>query len=307
MSASLSSNASAPRNAPTPLMQQPPMIFLLGLVGVTLLTACVAVIILTIKLGSDTASPQVSRANPSATPPNQPTVITQVPPQPKPRPESVATVIPKQEAKAGAEGTVIPKQEPRPPTATDANAGNATNPWSLTSPNAMGVPVRGHTAIIVDAVEQSEPFLAPVLDALVNGLAHDQPNTTASVFYINDNQIKSFGGNPAAVGSETSNNLAAFQESIEPAGRTGFWKGFDAGANSDASQIVIITGRKSWDSSIRYLKQKLKPDGDDKAPLVTFVHIDADVPSLGDALHESSNDYVTIPLDQLNAWQSAAR
>jgi len=44
----------------------------------------------------------------------------------------------------------------------------------------------------------------------------------------------------------------------------------------------------------------------DNAPLVTFVHINVEVPSLRDVLRNSSNGYVTIPLDQLNAWYDTA-
>lgn len=259
------------------------MIFLLGLVGVTLLTACVAVIILTVKLGSDSPSSQVARAQPPVKHPPQPTVVTQVPPQSKP-----------------VNNNVIPA----PPAATTVKAVDAENPWSLKTPNVLGVPVRGHTAIVVDAIEKSEPFLAPVLDALDTGLGHAGGNATASVFYINSDKIKSFDDNPAAVGPATSAKLSAFQKSIKPDGRRGFWKGFDAAASSGASQIVIITGRKSWDSSIPFLTQKL--NSADNAPLVTFVHIDADVASLRNTLRDTANGYRPIPLDQLNAWHNAA-
>ena len=308
MSTSMPRNAPVSPAAPTPLLQQPPMIFLLGLVGVTLLTACIAVIVLTIKLGNGNTTTVVTRAEVRGAPPAQPSVVTQVPaspkpePKPKPAPSSAATVIPKQEPKPPA--TVIPEPQPKPPAATAVSAATTENPWKLTTPNALGIPIQGHTAVIVDAVEQSEPFLDPVMAALVSGLSHDQGDTTASYFYINENKIKPFDDNPIPPGPNSADQLAGYQSSIQAAGRRGFWNGYDAGVKSGAGRVILITGRKSWDQSISFLKQKMQAG--QEPPQITFVHIDAEVPGLRDALAEFGNAYVTIPLDQLQTWQSTA-
>jgi hypothetical protein len=259
------------------------MVIISAALGAPTLVAILGILLLVMmKSGDDNRNAQAS-VMPSAS------LAPTAPPTPAPAPVYTPTPTP------------APVYTPVPVVTTPALSVSPDNPWGLTSSNVMGLGITGQTVVVFDAVEQSAPWFDAMNRLVRDGLAKPSP-AQAAVVYISDGKAQDTG--MVMTGTTLSGRLTGLQRSIRPVGRSGFWNGIDAAMALQPTQVILVTGRTSWSSSIPTFESKLKLRGQ-TVPLhvVGMVGANADLEGL---TRRTGGRYIPSSTAQLSGWLNEA-
>ena len=142
---------------------------------------------------------------------------------------------------------------PVAPVAPDAPAVDPDNPHGWSTPTVLGQPLAGHTAVLVDAVEQSRPWMGSVNRSLLETLSKPGQDETVSVFYVHDGEVSALPRQPLRPGRAVRSSLARLQREAPAAGKKGFYDGLNAALDARPDHVLVITGRQEWDKAADYV------------------------------------------------------
>ncbi|BAM02943.1 zinc ribbon domain-containing protein [Phycisphaera mikurensis] len=127
------------------------------------------------------------------------------------------------------------------------------NPMGWNTPTVLRQPIAGHTAVLVDAVEQSRGWIDDVNATLLATLSRNGDGEKVSVFYVHDGEVSRLPRQPLAPGRALRASLAKLQEQAPAAGRKGFYDGLHAALGARPDHVIVITGRREWDKAADYV------------------------------------------------------
>ncbi len=286
--------AAAPEPTERPFEWQP------ALIGATLTLSSVAILLVLVMLlvnwrGSG-GGPSTAVADQS---PRNTADMTPVAADPRPAATPTPTPTPRPAATPAPRPAAQPQLAPRAAAPNDPD-----NPFTMNRPNVIGLPARARTAVVVDAIAKSKPWLNDVNAALRAGLARPGGGATVRVFYLSDRKVHTTSDQFTATGRAFSDTLTETQQKIKPAGTSGFWTSFDAALASGADRVILITGRTKWAPVLEMMRNKI--NGSPRKPSLSVVNLDASVPDLKKFVSEMRGDYESISTQQLERWRQQA-
>jgi len=140
----------------------------------------------------------------------------------------------------------------------------ATPPAATTGPDVLGLnPGPGHTVVLLDAIERSEPWLDRAKGKLIEGLTRPGPaGATFSVAVMNDGNGHGLINRPLTYGPAAAAPLGKALDPLGATGSGGLSAGLEAAGKLGADQIVFITSRDSkWGGAVSFLEKKLLVNG----------------------------------------------
>ena len=216
------------------------------------------------------------------------------------RPPRGIAALPQQPDRPPPPPRLTPPTPPTPPveTSPDPTTDTPPAPTTGTQPNdLLGVPLDRPTAILVDAADLSQPWLRSMHDLLVNRLS--QPGGPASLYYLSGGKVQAFSGNPFDRGPDRAGEIAVFQRSIRPQGRSGFWSGLDALLASGQPNVIFVTGRSEFASSADRLVRDIQAANDVKQ--FVFIQVGDKSDDLQRVANQVKGQLVTTTPEQLQA------
>lgn len=173
-----------------------------------------------------------------------------------------AEAAPQREAKA-TPPTSAQSATPTPRTATPAAPVVAPSATSAKA-NVLGMTLsRGHTVVLVDAVEQSRPWMNQAKAKLIAGLSQPGlPGATFSIAVINNNSGRSLTNERLTYGPAVAGKLRSALNPLQIKGTKGLGTGLDTAGKLGADQIIFITSRNQrWGAYVTFLEGKLSLNG----------------------------------------------
>jgi hypothetical protein len=132
----------------------------------------------------------------------------------------------------------------------------------MSQPNVLGQPLpAGHTAVLLDAIQISSPWLNDAKAALLSGLTRNSPrDRTVSLVVSRDGSTTRFDANPFSPAPARLSPLSSFLGPLNASGRGGLSSSLDAAVETGADQVIFITSRASgWKGYLNTLRTKLSP------------------------------------------------
>ncbi|MEM9883249.1 MAG: hypothetical protein AAF800_10065 [Planctomycetota bacterium] len=150
---------------------------------------------------------------------------------------------------------------PTPPAATPADPNNI---FTMRRPHVLGLPLEnGHTAVLFDAIERSEPWFDDGKAALKAGLTRSGNNQArVSLVTTRNKRVSRLGDAPLTPAPARLGELSRFLDPLTPAGSGGLGDALDAAVATGADRVVFVTSRSDhWGGYLGTLKGKLSPAG----------------------------------------------
>lgn len=130
--------------------------------------------------------------------------------------------------------------------------------------NVLGMTLSpGHTVVLLDAVEQSGPWLSRAKAKLITGLSQSGPaGATFSVAVINNNSGRSLTNRRLTYGPAAAGPLRTALTPLQIKGTKGLGTGLDTATKLGADQVIFITSRSTkWGPAVPFLQSKLNANG----------------------------------------------
>lgn len=137
----------------------------------------------------------------------------------------------------------------------------SANPYTLDTPNVLGLPIDGPTSIIVDASGSSRPWLRLVQDQLVAGLTGHVSQTPVQLIYAGEPEPVSLRDGPVPLAQIDREALIAFQDDQRARGVAPLGLAIALAVNGTPARVVLITGQTLYGADADTVVEPLRAAG----------------------------------------------
>ncbi len=194
------------------------------------------------------------------------------------------------------------------PAATTPPPRSSDNPLLMNQPNVLGLPLSAdHTAILLDAIEISSPWLDDVKPALLAGLTQSAGNRRVSLLYSREGAPTALSANPFTPATNRLSTLTRFLNPVSASGRGGLSDSIEAAVDTRADDMIFITSRTSgWGGWLGTLDAKLTANN--SRVRLHVIQIGEANDALKGYVESAPNNgtYLNLQPAQLQQWRSAA-
>ncbi len=177
-------------------------------------------------------------------------------------------------SRAGADAAPTPQAAAAPSAASTVRSPASSSvrnpvaapaaPSPVNGPSVLGLaPGKGHTVILLDAIEKSRPWFDRAKAKLIAGLSRPGPaGATFSVAVINNNGGRGLINRAVEYGTPAVNPLRKTLPPLKVSGSKGLGDGLDAAIKLGAERVIFVTPRENgWSGALTFLEQKLSSGG----------------------------------------------
>lgn len=175
------------------------------------------------------------------------------------------------------------------------------NPFTLDKPNALGLPLRKSTVVVVDTSAASEPWLQSVKDALAAGLGGHEGGSQVDLIYATMYGPVTLNRGLASVGGITRDAIASFQSQVTAKGEASLSKAVAMAMERSPSHVIIIAGSPPDDAAAIEVALSKNPE-----LVVDALAVGRDVLELEDLARRFNGRYQLITDTRLSEWRDAA-
>jgi hypothetical protein len=168
------------------------------------------------------------------------------------------------------------------------------NPFTMKQANVLGVPIRGRTAVVVEAGDRT--WLSTVKSAIEEGLARSPATSKQQIIFFTDQAPRVFPEVPARVAQ--AQGLPEFLREVSSSVDAQADAAIDKALEGDPQQIIFITGGEVPASVQLKLSEALQG----KSIRLDVVSIGRDQPALAGLAEAFDGMYLTMPANQINEW-----
>lgn len=180
----------------------------------------------------------------------------------------------------------------------------AVNPLTLDKPNALGLPLRQRSVIVVDASDSSSAWLADANAALKAGLTR-AGGSEVEVIYAAAAGPQALFSRTRPLADVTAGSLAALQAKVPVSGTASLVDAAKQAAAADPTHIVLITSQRPTDDETTRLRGAV---GDKPDLVFDAVAVGRESVALDDLTKAFSGlgRYTRLSADQLASWRAEA-
>jgi hypothetical protein len=174
--------------------------------------------------------------------------------------------------------------------------------------NLLGQPLPGqHTAVLLDAIEISGPWLTDVKAALVLGLSQSaEPGQRVSLLYSRDGNATVMDASPFTPAGARLSGLSRFFNGVDAAGRGGLTASLTAAVETGATDLVFITSRASgWAGYLSRLEQMLTAQQRVRLHVIQIGDTNDDLRAF--VRGANGGTYTNLTAEQIQNWRNATR
>jgi hypothetical protein len=175
------------------------------------------------------------------------------------------------------------------------------NPYTLSSPNVLGLPLRGDTAVVVEASGAARSYLDAVNAALRLGLTQFGDDRVRLVYATADGPaVLDAAARPTRAITATA--VAELQEQVRPRGVVELRIALAEALQPGVDHLVLILPHRIEASDLREALSTVIA-----APAtIDIIHIDAPEPALRQIAETNGGRYLPLTSTQLADWYRAA-
>lgn len=174
------------------------------------------------------------------------------------------------------------------------------NPTTLEAPNVVGMSLGPKPAVIVDASEQSKPWLAQVNRLIAAGLTRGDSGAQVALMYAVPGDVAVFDGGMQPIGSLSAQRITRFQEGITASGRPALRQAIEAAVEMRPQAIILVIGRRLDDAEARRVRSTLEGA---TLPL-DVIAVGRDDAALDQLTRDTGGRYQFVGRATLDNWQA---
>lgn len=177
---------------------------------------------------------------------------------------------------------------------SDVEYDPAANPYTLTYANVMGLPVQGHTAVVIEASQYSEEWMAQVGDIITAGLSKEMQGGEVALIGAANKPVLLAGGPPRKLPLKPG-ELGTWFNKLPAEGEADMSAAIKSALDSKPETLIVIVGYadsaniEAWDALV----------ADQKEMKVHAVHIGNSSPELQGWMGERGGETVVLSIDQI--------
>lgn len=174
------------------------------------------------------------------------------------------------------------------------------NPLHIDQPNAMGLPLKAKSAVVLDLAAESQSWATDVAQMLASGAARVKPGQKYQVVVAHDN-----GADVIVVDGNTSaaSQLRIVADRFAPAGAPDFLAAVKKALDGEPEQLVLITGRDLPHDAVTAVVDACAGRENLRLDVLT---IDVEMLDLSDAARRSGGEAQILPRNRINTWREDA-
>lgn len=176
-----------------------------------------------------------------------------------------------------------------------------TNPYTLESPNVLGLPLTEPTAVVVEASRGSRNWLAAVNVALQRGLSRMSP-TPVMLIYAAADGPSAFHDQPQPTRSLAQHEMAAFQDRFDARGGADVSAAVEWALHTGVKHLVLILPREVDPAQFDAIADQL---GEDVS--LDLIHLNGRDAAARTLAEQTGGRYIPLSDAQLADWYRAAR
>lgn len=176
----------------------------------------------------------------------------------------------------------------------------SANPFLISLPNVLGLPVTNKTAVVVDTSSSGRQWLGLVKDALLAGSDFDRPGMQIQIIYGTQSGAEAHPDQPSALSELDRSRLKSFLRGALAMGEADLAQAVKLAVGGSPSQIILITGRDLPDLKVADIRVQLEGQS-----AIRFDVIGVDITaatSLGDLTRDHSGQCVLLTTQRLTDW-----
>ncbi len=180
------------------------------------------------------------------------------------------------------------------------------NPYTLTYPNYVGIKLKPHFVIVLDASSTGSQWFGEAADAVALGLKTANSTITGQVAIAADGGPKFYPAEPKPIDSAAIEEIASNLLQTYTNGSGDIAQTVDAALAGKPDQIIIITSETAMPADLATKLQELLKDR--PAIVVDLVSVDGNKrrPDMEKFVQERKGTYALLPAGRLKDWKKDA-
>lgn len=174
----------------------------------------------------------------------------------------------------------------------------SVNPYTLDTPNVVGLPIDGPTAIIVDASGSSRPWLTLVQDQLAVGLTGHLSQTPVQLVYAGEPEPVSLRDGPVPLAQIDRAGLIAFQDDQRARGVAPLDLAIALAMSETPARLVLITGQTFYGPDADTVVEPLRAAG----AVIDVIDIGGNNDAFRALADTTGGQYVALSERDLQDW-----
>jgi len=175
------------------------------------------------------------------------------------------------------------------------------NPFKLTMPNILGVPIGNKTVVVIDASSASRPWLGLVKDALVAGTDFDQTDTKIQIVFGTETGTQIFPAQPVPLAQLSRAKLKRFIRGVLSYGQADLVAAIGHAVDSNPDQVVLVIGQPLTHDQISKLRNLLRITDEIRFDAIVL-GVDIEMPALSELTASQGGHLVKLTTSQLDKW-----
>ncbi len=177
-----------------------------------------------------------------------------------------------------------------------------TNPFELSKPNMLGLPLKHKATVVIDASSVSRDWLGLVKQAVMRGTDYEMSTLTIQVLLLTENGVRAFPDQPVTFADLDQAQMRQFLMGTMAAGAQELKPGLERALASDPEQVILVTGQELSVEQLAAVENLLKQHGNVQFDAVVIGAPDSGLQNLAGRYQGRC---VLLSPEKLNEWYEA--